>query len=128
MSMRSFAKAKYGNVRSTCGDHSHASKLESAVCWLLSLRQKAGEIRDLRSQVAVKLTKAEITYIADFRFTFTANEEIGFAEAKGFKTPEWRLKLRLWRHYGPGVLEIYEGNYARPKLVETVVPKGVIDV
>lgn len=99
-----------------------ASKLEAAVYEFLHLRELAGEIKGLRTQVEIKLTKAEIIYKPDF--AFIENGEAVYAEAKGFKTPSWNIKKRLWAHYGPGPLYIYEGNYRRPKLSEIIHPKG----
>jgi hypothetical protein len=37
------------------------------------------------------------------------SKEFVWAEAKGFETDPWKMK-KLWKHYGPGKLEIYKGN------------------
>lgn len=98
-----------------------ASKLEGSVLSMLLLRVRAGEIRDLKTQVNVYLTDARILYQADF--SYQENGEEIYAEAKGFETPVWKIKLRLWKHYGPGKLLIYKGSAKRFYLEETVIPK-----
>lgn len=98
-----------------------ASKLEKAVYDILENNQYLGYISDLKCQAEVRLTDANILYKPDF--SFIKNKKQWYAEAKGFKTPSWAIKKRLWAHYGPGPLEIYEGSYKYPKLVETVIPK-----
>ncbi len=100
------------------------SKLEAAVEQMLFLREKAKEISDIRSQVTVYLTKAEVVYKPDFQFVMNATGVVWFCEAKGFQTPEWRIKRRLWTVYGPGPLEIWTGHWRRPALTETIVPRG----
>lgn len=117
------AEADYGAKRVEHAGRSFASKFEAAVFDLLWLREKAKEIRDLKCQVRVALTDAKIIYIPDFGFEYVATGLPGFAEAKGFETDKWRIKLRLWRHYGPGPLEIYRGSHKRVRLDETVIPQ-----
>lgn len=103
---------------------SFASKLEASVYALLLLREKAGEIKEIECQVQVALSAAGIIYKPDFRFVRTSDGKACFAEAKGFETPEWRIKLRLWKVYGAGPLEIWKGSAASPKLIETIIPLG----
>ena len=90
---------------------------------MLDEMQKRGEIADLKCQQTVKLTDAEIKYIADFSFIDPKTGERVFAEAKGFPTPEWKLKKRLWEYYGPGTLMIYQGSEKRIRLTETLTVK-----
>lgn len=119
------ANAKYGAKRTELAGRSFASKLEASVYALLLLREKAGEIAEIECQVQVALTAAGIIYKPDFRFIRTADARACFAEAKGFETPEWRIKLRLWKVYGLGPLELWKGSAARPVLVDTINPIGV---
>jgi hypothetical protein len=102
------------------------SKFEAAIYQMLKLREKAGEIRDIETQVSVRLTKAPLHYIADFKFFDLVLNEPVWAEAKGFETPVWRIKLCLWKHgYGPGRLEIYRGTHQRiigPDVVHSTPP------
>lgn len=112
-------KPKYG-VKSGC-----MSRLEMAVNQYLLLRQKNGEIKDLKKQVNIHLTKARILYIPDFEFFDLKQNKTVWAEAKGIETPSWRIKRRLWKAgYGPGNLEIYMGSYKSFKLIETLESDG----
>ncbi len=113
---------KYGAIRTADG---FPSKLEAAVYQMLLLRQKAGEIRDVKRQPSVKLTPS-ITWKVDFSFTHVFSGLTAYCEAKGKWTEAAGLKLRLWRDgFGPGPLEIWQGNYRRPILVEVVTPKAL---
>lgn len=113
---------KYGAKKSEYAGQSFASGLERAVYQQLELREKAGEISDLRCQVQVHLSEAAILLKPDFAFIDVATGEQHYAEAKGFETPQWRIKLKLWRVYGPGPLEIWKGTARQPVLDEVVKP------
>jgi hypothetical protein len=115
-------KNKYGNIKISRAGMSFASKLEAAVYNILCLRMKADEISSIQCQDTVYLTDARIIYKPDFKCT-RPDGTVFWAEAKGFKTAEWVIKKRLWAHYGPGLLEIWEGSHAYPKLTETIIPK-----
>ncbi len=115
-------KTKFSNVSSTCSyGHSHRSKLESSVCQIISLREEAGELKLIGAEVTVHLSDARIVYIPDFHCVKDGQQI--FIEAKGFQTPEWRIKRRLWLAYGPAPLEIWMGSHLNPKLSETLYPK-----
>ena len=125
---------KYGNSRTEFAGRSFASKLEASVAGVWQLHQAAGELRDVEYQVEVRLTRAGVIYKPDMRAWHLGGlvDDKGrpvavgpiYGEAKGFETPEWRIKKRLWSVYGPGPLAIYMGAAARPKLVEWVIPSG----
>lgn len=89
---------------------------------ILLLREKAGEIKEIQQQINVHLTLAKILYKPDFAYTDCATGETIYVEAKGMDTQTWRIKLRLWKFYGPGTLEIWRGSYNKPFLDETVIP------
>lgn len=115
-------KNKYSNERQGCQyGHSHRSKLESAVCQLVWLREKAGELKLIGAEVTIHLSAARIVYIPDLHCLKDGKDL--FIEAKGFQTPEWRIKRRLWLAYGPAPLEVWAGNHAYPKLSEVLHPK-----
>jgi hypothetical protein len=112
---------KYKSKRVDYDYHNFASKLEASLYQWLKLREKNGEISDIRSQETVYLTKARIIYKPDFSYTDNKTKERIYAESKGIETPEWRIKRRLWQHYGVGKLEVYKGKYDNFKLSETLV-------
>lgn len=114
---------KYGARKDHRAGHSFGSKLEASVFDVLDLRMKAGEIISIQVQDSVYLTDADILYKPDFKVTLSDGSYV-WVEAKGFKTPVWAIKKRLWKVYGPGVLEVWEGSHLKPKLTEVIVPKG----
>lgn len=113
-----FRKNKFRAIRTG----NFASKLEAEVFEILKLKEEAGLIKGLKCQVEIRLTDAQIIYKPDF--AFIENNIAAYAEAKGFKTPSWNIKKRLWEYYGPGPLYIYEGSHKYPKLTETIIPKN----
>ena len=86
----------------------------------LALREKAGEISGLKTQVQVHLTDARILYKPDFFYFDNSLEECVWEEYKGIETPVWRIKRRLWKVYGPGRLRVV---YSSGKM-EELIPSG----
>lgn len=120
-------KQKYGAKRVTNDGYSFSSKLESAVYTILKAREQAGELKVLRTQAQYHLTKARILYKPDFECLDLKTNEIFYVESKGFETPEWRIKLRLWKCYATHKLEIWKGSHSRPYLDEIITPEINID-
>lgn len=99
---------------------SFASKGESRCYDMLVLEEQAGLISNIRAQASVYLTDARILYKPDFCvFDHKLNEDV-YVEYKGMETPVWRIKRRLWMHYGPGRLRVYKGK----NLHEEIIPKN----
>jgi hypothetical protein len=115
--------AHMGNQRMTCQmGHSHRSKLEGAVCQLIQLREKAGELELVQVEDHVYLTLARIGYVPDFKCKDLQTGEFFWVEAKGYENDRWPIKKKLWKFYGPGLLEIWRGTHLRPVLDEIVIP------
>ena len=97
----------------------YASKKESRKAQELDLLKEAGEINFWLRQVPFSLPGG-IIYRADFvTFVNIANIYIGDSlidkhwivkviETKGFKTPEWKLKLKLFRETYPDIEMVIE--------------------
>lgn len=113
------SKNKYGNKKVEHAGYSFASKGEAGLFDELKLQEAAGEIRDIKVQDTVYLTLARILYKPDYTFIRCSTQEREWAEFKGFETSDWRIKLRLWHHYGPGILTIYK----RGQKPEIVIPE-----
>jgi hypothetical protein len=100
------------------------SKLESAVHDFLKKREYLGEITDIKLQQTVVLQDGgrdqRITWRVDFSFIRKIDGELVYAEAKGFQTDVYRLKLKLFKANPPADLEIYGGSYQRLKLLEKI--------
>ena len=120
-------KNKYNRTKVDFHGRSFHSKLEAAVYGLLLLREKAGEITDIKCQVHVKFHTykyGEVRMIPDFSAVNVEYGEIFYIEAKGFETRDWLRKRKAWLIGGPAKMEIYKGSYKYPKLIETLIPKG----
>lgn len=74
-------------------------------------------------QPKVYLTDARILCKPDFKIE-DKKQEI-WIEMKGFETPTWRIKRRLWMYYGPGELHLYKMKSGRPYLYEKIIPGNV---
>lgn len=106
------------------------SKAEVQFYLWLKARVQAKEILDIRKQVKVELLpgdrKHRIDYYVDFAFTIASTNQQEYNEVKGFQAPAWKLKLKLWRHFGPGVLKIYQVGWGgKFTLIETVYPAAL---
>jgi hypothetical protein len=91
-------KPKYKNAVTTVNGIKYDSKFESKVGQDLEIQKKAGEIKDFDRQIPVDLyvNGIKITrYIVDFRVEHN-DGTIEWIEAKGFPTPEWKLKARIF--------------------------------
>jgi len=119
--------SKYGARKTEIAGRSFASASEASCFQYLQALEQAGELRDLRCQVTVYLTRAKIIYRPDFMFIDAATNRVTYAEFKGFETSDWRIKRKLWMFYGPGVLRIYKGSARRIWLHETLTPDSGVD-
>lgn len=104
--------------------YSFGSKQEAMLFDLIKLEEKAGELKLIATQECVYLSDAEILYKPDFTVQMK-NGDIIYREQKGFVTPVFNIKKRLWKNYGPGVLEIWKLNSGGLYIDEVVVPKRV---
>lgn len=114
---------KYGRKKVDHAGYRFDSKLEAALFDYLKLRELAGEIKDIQAQDTVYLTAARIMYKPDFKYLDIATGVYEWAEAKGFETTDYRIKRRLWMHYGPGKLQVFHGGHTRLSLKEILIPK-----
>jgi hypothetical protein len=115
---------KFGAIKTKCSlGHNHPSGLECSVCELLILREKSGDIRNLKWQHTVHLDYG-IKWKIDFSFEQAPEWILTFAEAKGIPDRGFALKLRMFRQgCGEGPLELWKGTAKYPKLVEIIIPK-----
>ena len=98
-------KSKFGNVRT----NGFASKREANRACELQMLERAGEIVDLKFQVAFEVVPARpgeraVFYVSDF--TYRRNGALVVEDAKGMRTPVYKLKRRLMQHvHGITILE-----------------------
>jgi len=101
------------------------SKLESALGDMLRQREFSGEIKNILTQQTVVLQEGKqnqrITWRVDYSYVECESEEVCLAEAKGFATDVYKLKLKLYRA-NPKFkrLEIWGGSYKSLKLIEVI--------
>lgn len=117
---------KFSAVKIKDGARTYDSKLEAAVGQILHLREKAKEISDIKHQVVVHLTRAQISYRADYSFFDVKTKSTVHVEAKGVEGERWRVIKNLWKFYGPTVLEIWKGTAANPLLAEVIIPRDPV--
>jgi hypothetical protein len=117
-------KRKYRNEVQRVPGHRFDSKLELQVHGLLELQEKQGELSNIRHHPKeVRLTRSGVIYKPDYVVFDAKLQTDVWVEAKGFETSDWRIKRRLWMHYGPGLLRIYRaGGAGWPMLHEEIQP------
>ena len=98
--------SKYYTKKARCSaEHIKKNKKEAARCNELMLLEKSGEIKSLRQQVRFELipptkytdmpNERACVYIADF--VYTQGDVIFVEDTKGFKTPEYIIKRKLFK-------------------------------
>ena len=90
------AKSKYRAVPVVVAGIRFASKREAACYQQLKHLQNIGDITDLQLQVPFTMKvngKVICRFIADF--TFRCNGRYRVADAKGFRTPVYKIKKKL---------------------------------
>lgn len=113
----SYNWTKYNNKKITVDGQIFDSKKEASRYEELRLMEKAGEIKDLRTQVKFKLIPAqrdeatgkvierECSYKADF--VYTEGGETVVEDVKGYLTKEYIIKRKLMLHvHGIRIREI----------------------
>ena len=103
-------KAKYGNKKYVVGEIAYDSKKEARICEGLKLREKSGQISDLKFQVhfPLKCNRVEINgelyqlgwmifreYIADAVYMENGKQIV--LDAKGFRTSAYKRQRRLMK-------------------------------
>ena len=90
--------SKYNAIKTEVDGYIFASRREAARYSELRILEKAGEIIDLELQPHYPCTvngKLICKYIADFRYTSVKRGNVVIEDAKGFKTPVYRLKKKM---------------------------------
>jgi len=90
--------SKYNAIKTEVDGYIFASRKEAARYSELKILEKAGEISDLELQPQYPCTvnsKLICKYIADFRYTSNKRGNVVIEDAKGFKTPVYRLKKKM---------------------------------
>jgi len=107
---------KYRNKRVQVGNESFDSKREAKRYGELVLLQRAGAIAELRRQVRITLIGSAgpiltdkgnpRTYVADFVYIDARNGLEVVEDAKGYPTPEYKLKRDILAAQGITIIEV----------------------
>jgi len=108
------AKSKYRNVKTMIGSEKFDSKREADYWQELKIREKAGEIYDMKRQTPFDLLCAVgdpndgiaavvSTYVADFVFYTRCDKRRHVVDAKGKRTQMYALKKK-WLELQSGVI------------------------
>lgn len=100
------SKNKYGAKKTIVDGKTFDSKKEALRFKELSLLQRAGEIKDLQTQVKYvlipsqkgengKVIERECSYIADFVYFDTRANKTIVEDTKGFRTADYKIKRKL---------------------------------
>jgi len=108
----------YSNAKKTDG---YDSKLEAGYAQELALRVKAKDIKSWEAQKTLDLIVNDYrvcTYRIDF-VIYHNDDTIEYVETKGYPTPVWRLKWKLFKALytaeGVKLTVVYQGKFKPPK-------------
>jgi hypothetical protein len=95
------------------------SKTECKRAWELKLLEKAGKIKDLKEQVSFELqpsfktaqgkTIRKMEYTPDFVYYDFKFKGLVAEESKGFRTPDYRIRAKLFQYKYPQYIFIETG-------------------
>jgi hypothetical protein len=114
--MKPPVKTKYRSEATIVDGIRFSSKKEAKRWGELGLLERAGEIIDLKRQVRISLrgerdwiktpTGRDATYVADFTYIDNRSGEYTVEDAKGFRTPEYKLKRAILAAMGITIKEV----------------------
>lgn len=92
------ARSKFRNIPTVVDGHRFPSRKEARTYQTLRFLESQGKVRDLRLQVSYRLVvggKLVCKYVADFVYYDVEKHREVVADAKGFRTREFKLKKKL---------------------------------
>lgn len=99
---------KFGAVRQVCNlGHSHPSKAEATHCWALQAQLKGNLISSLKYEQAFELKVNNIlicVHRPDFSYIRIKDKSFCVDEVKGFQTPDWKIKSKLFQALYPDII------------------------
>jgi len=113
-----FKKNKYNAKKTYVDGIKFDSKAEAEYYTLLLYKQKIGELKILELQPKVYLTQSKILYKPDF--LIKEGRDRYYVDVKGPETPVFRIKMRLWVHYGQGKLKLVKKRNRAFQVYKTI--------
>jgi hypothetical protein len=103
-----FRRSKYRAKRAVIDGHTFASQKEAAAYMRLRDLEAKGQILSLELQPRFELMSKfvyrgekirSLSYVADFRYKLAGTGETVVVDVKGFRTPEYLIKRKLFLHH-----------------------------
>lgn len=116
--------SKYKAVKVKINGITFDSKAERSYYLELLKLQKLKLIQSFELQPTIKLTLSEILYKPDFKVVHK-DGKIEYVDVKGFQTPVFKLKKKLWKNYGAGTLVLVELKGIRFVEIERIETTGI---
>jgi hypothetical protein len=91
--------SKYGAKKTNYDGLKYDSKGEAGYAEQLDWLKKSGEIKEWYRQVKISLDVEGVhicNYFVDFK-VITKHDSVEYHEYKGYETPEWKLKWKLFQ-------------------------------
>jgi len=98
---------KYGAKKTEFNGRHYDSKHEASIAQEIEILQRVGEVRKVEPQKSYPLYGRQGNKICNHRPDFTLTFKDGHQEvweAKGFSTPVWQLKLKLFEDNYPDIV------------------------
>lgn len=112
---------KYGAKRIEVAGESYDSKAEHEMHTLLKLREKAGDIKNIRRQMVIQLTRF-VKWRADFVVFSIKKDQDVIVEFKGLEDARFRVIKQLIREFAPMPVEIWKKQGNRIYLDQEIQP------
>lgn len=116
--------SKYKAVKVKINGITFDSKAERSYYLELLKLQKNGIVKTIDLQPKIRMTLAEILYKPDFKVTYKS-DKVEYVDVKGFQTPAFKLKKKLWKNYGLGTLVLVELKGSRFVEIERIETVGI---
>ena len=100
--------SKYNSQKTIIDGIRFDSKAEAEYFLHLKALEKLGQLKVLEVQPKVYMTDARILYKPDF--LIDENGKLVFIDVKGVQTAIFKMKARLFEHYGHGTLRLVQKN------------------
>jgi hypothetical protein len=113
-------KNKYSAKKCVIDGYKFDSLAEGEYYQELKLFKMRGDIVEILPQPKVYLTTARILYKPDFKIK-DKFDRVWYVDVKGMQTPVFRLKAKLWRHYGDAPLRLVKKTSKGFTLIEEIL-------
>lgn len=125
MSFRIRRAHKFGAIKCTVDGIKFDSIAESEYYQHLKILKHVGQITAIELQPKIYMTSAMILYKPDF--AIVENGQTIYLDVKGMQTAVFKIKMRLWKHYGPGTLRLIKKSKFGFQTTREITREGADD-